>query len=92
MARSGESTHVDADLGDDHFRGALLNARNSLQTLNDLRERVQQLLDLLAAFLDRLVVVFQVSQDARNQKLVMAPETGAVRNFVCEPVVSPSVG
>src|SRR2546429_591956 len=75
MARSGETTHVDADLGDDHFRRSLLNARNGLQALNDLRERVQQLLDLVTAFLDGLVEVVQVSQDAPNQKPVVAPET-----------------
>ena len=37
MARSGETTHIDADLGDDHFRRSLLNPRNGLQALNDLR-------------------------------------------------------
>ena len=74
MARRGETTHVDADLGDDHFRRSLLNARNGLQALDDLRERVQQLLDLVTAFLDGLVEVVQVSQDAPNQKPVVAPD------------------
>ena len=75
MPFGGEAAHVDADLGDDHFRRSLLGARNGLQTLNDLSERVQQLLDLVAAFLDRLVETVQVSQDAPNQKPVVAPET-----------------
>jgi hypothetical protein len=75
MPRCGEATHIDTDLGDDHLRRSLLNARDGLQTLNDLRERAQPFLDLVAALLDRLVEIVQVSQDACNQKLVVAPET-----------------
>jgi hypothetical protein len=41
MCRRGEAAHVDPDLGDDHFRRSLLNARDGLEALNNLRERAQ---------------------------------------------------
>jgi hypothetical protein len=64
----GKTAHVDADLGDNHFRRSMLNAGDGFEVLNDLRERAQLVLDLLATFLDRLIEIIQVSKDTADQE------------------------
>src|SRR6476646_2685007 len=55
VAFGGEAAHVGADLGDDHFGGAPLDAGDRAEQLNCAGERGELRLDLVGEQLDMLV-------------------------------------
>src|SRR5207245_10432770 len=65
-----EAIHVGAQLGDDHLRGALGDARNRAQKLTLALERAHALLDLCRERADRLVQVLDVRKQMGDQQRV----------------------
>src|SRR5215467_5036075 len=74
MPRRGEHAHVDAELGDEDLRGALVHAWDRIEAGQVVREGDDHGVDLGAHRLDRLVEVVEVGKDLRDQKGVMPPE------------------
>ena len=79
MPIGGEAAHVDADLGDDHLGGALLDAGDRAEQLNRGGERVELLFDLVGEQLDLLVEEVEVGEDRRDDQRVLAVETADQR-------------
>ena len=66
-----ERVHVDADLGDQHLGGALLDAGDRHQQLTLPGERGDPLLDLARQPVDRLVEEVDVREDLRDDQRVL---------------------
>src|ERR1044072_8696683 len=64
----GEDAHVCADLGDDDFGGAPLNARDRAQQFNGCVERGDAFLDRVREAVDLLVEEVQVREDRADQR------------------------
>jgi hypothetical protein len=63
MAVAGESSHVNANLGDEDFRRPLIHAGNRIKALHRIREGRQDRLDTRAQRGDRLLEMVEVRQD-----------------------------
>ena len=75
MPGAGEHAHVRADLGDQDFGGAPLNAGDRAQQLNGPLERGDAFLDRLGELVDLLIQEVQVGQDRSDQQRVQIAET-----------------
>ncbi|MCA1680322.1 MAG: hypothetical protein LC777_15905, partial [Actinobacteria bacterium] len=74
MPGCGEDAHVGADLGDDDFGGAPLNARDAAQQLNGRIERGDAILDRVREPVDLLIEEVQVREDRPDQQRVQVVE------------------
>ena len=75
MLRGGERGHVDADLGDQHLSGALLDAGDRHQQLTLAGERADPRLDLVREAVDRFVEEVNVREDLGDDHRVLVVET-----------------
>ena len=74
-----ERAHVDADLGDQHLGGALLDAGDRHQQLTLAGERGDPLLDLVREPVDRLVEEVDVREDLPDDQRVLGLEAALER-------------
>src|SRR4029077_19898158 len=79
VARRREHAHVEADLGDDVFGGAPLDAGARAQQLNRCSERGELLLDRVGDALDLLLEEVDVRQDGVDQQRVQRLESALQR-------------
>src|SRR5215472_7545108 len=79
MPRRREHTHVDAELGDEDLRGALVHAGDDVEASQLVCKGGDHRVDLGAHRLDRLVEVVEVGQDLRDQKGVVPTEASDQR-------------
>ena len=74
VAGGREHAHVDAELGDQYFGGALVDARDRVEVFHRLGERFDECRHLCAERIDQLVQVVNVRQEVTEQKGMMGPE------------------
>ena len=79
MLGGGERAHVDADLGDQHLGGALLDAGDRHQQVTLAGERGDPLLDLGRQPVDRLVEEVDVREDLADDQRVLGVEAALER-------------
>ena len=79
VAGGREDPHVGADLGDQDFGGAPLNAGDAAQQLNGRPERGDALLDRVREPVDLLIQEIQVREDRADQQRVQVVEAALQR-------------
>lgn len=81
MRGTREPTHVRANLGDQHFRGPLLDTGDGAEQLKLLLERGHDLVDLQIEALDRFIEIINVRKELTHDDSVIAEEP----SFECFP-------